>query len=149
MLPVGWNPHGFHVSKVLPRGCKWTSQHYIDKLLPEICAPHIGGDRRKLVIHPDNAWSHVSARAKQYMKEHSLRTGAHPFYSPDLAPRDFFLFAYGKRALQGSDFQTVEELLAAVVGILNAIPSETLIGTFHEWIRKLQTGIHTDGQYVE
>jgi hypothetical protein len=36
MLTVVWNPHGFHVIKVLPRGCKWTSQCYIDNILPEI-----------------------------------------------------------------------------------------------------------------
>jgi hypothetical protein len=40
MLPIGWNPHGFHVVKVLPRGCKWISQYYIDDILPEICALH-------------------------------------------------------------------------------------------------------------
>jgi hypothetical protein len=43
----------------------------------------------------------------------------------------------------------VEELLAAVVGILNATPTETLISIFHGWIRRLQTCIDTDGEYVE
>jgi hypothetical protein len=43
----------------------------------------------------------------------------------------------------------VAELLAAVVGMLNAIPTETLIGTIHDCIRKLQTCIDTDGEYVE
>jgi hypothetical protein len=83
------------------------------------------------------------------MEEHGLRMAPHPPYSPDLAPSDFFLFGYVKRALQGSEFQTVEKLLAAGVTILNAIPAETLIITFHEWIRRLQTCIDTDGEYVE
>jgi hypothetical protein len=39
--------------------------------------------------------------------------------------------------LQESEFHTMEELLAAVAGILNAIPIETLINTFHEWIKRL------------
>jgi hypothetical protein len=43
----------------------------------------------------------------------------------------------------------MEQLLAAVVGILNEIPTETLISRFHEWIRRLQTCIDTDGEYVE
>jgi hypothetical protein len=43
----------------------------------------------------------------------------------------------------------VEELLTAVVGILNAVPTETLISTFHEWFRRLETYIDTDGEYVE
>jgi hypothetical protein len=149
MLTVLWNPHGFRVIKVLPRRCKWTSQYYIDNILPEICALHIAGDRRKSVIHADNARPHVSTRVKQYMEEHGPRTGLHPPYSPDLALRDFFLFGDVKRALQGSEFQTVEQLLAAVVGILNAIPTQTLISTFHEWMRRLQACIDTDGEYVE
>jgi hypothetical protein len=69
--------------------------------------------------------------------------------SPDLAPRDFCLFGYLKRALQESEFQTAEELLAAVVEILSAIPTETLMNAFHEWIRKLQSCVDTDGEYVE
>jgi hypothetical protein len=83
------------------------------------------------------------------MEEHGLRTAPHPPYSPHQAPRDFFLFGYVKRALQGSEFQTVEGLLAALVGIWNAIPTETLISTFHEWIRRLQTCIDPDGEYIE
>jgi hypothetical protein len=149
MLTVEWNPHGFHVIKVLPRGCKWTSQYDVDNILPNICPLHIAGDRRKLVIHAVKASPHVSTRVKQYVEEPGLRTAQHPPYSPDLAPSDFFLFDYVQRPLQGSEFQIVEELLAAVVGMLNAIPTETLISTFHEWIRRLQTCIDTDGEYVE
>jgi hypothetical protein len=54
-----------------------------------------------------------------------------------------------KRAVQESEFQTVEELLAALIGILNAIPTETLISTFHERIRRFQTFIDTGGEYVK
>jgi histone-lysine N-methyltransferase SETMAR len=149
MLTVVWNPHGFHVIKVLPRGCKWTSQYYIDNIRPEICALHIAGDRNKLVIHVDNVRPYVSTRIKQNMEEQGLRTAPHPSYSPDLAPSDFLLFGYVKRTVQGSECQTVEKLLAAVVGILNAIPTETLMSTFHEWIRRSQTCIDTDGESVE
>jgi hypothetical protein len=148
MLTALWNPHGFHVIKALPRGCKWTSQYYIDNIRPGIWTLHIAGDQRKLVIHVDNVRRRVSTRVKRYMEEHSLRTALHPPYSPDLALSDFFL-GYVKRALQGSEFQTVEALLVAVVGILTAIPTETLISTFHEWVRSVQTCIETDGEYVE
>jgi hypothetical protein len=149
MPAVVWNPHRFHVIKALPRGCNWTSQYYIDNILPEIRALHIAADRRKLVIHADNASPRVSTRVKQYMEEYGLSTAPHPSYSPDRAPSDFFLFGYVTRTLQKWEFQTVEELLATVVGIFNAIPTETMSRTFHEWIRRLQTWIDTDGEYVE
>jgi hypothetical protein len=146
---VVWNPQGFHVVKVLPKGCKWTIQYYIENLLPEICAFRVAGDRRRLVVHADNARPHVSRKVKEYLEGQSLRTAPHPPYSPDLAPSDFFLFGYVKRMLQGSEFQATEELLEAVVTILNAIPDETLTGTFHEWMKRLQTCIDTGGEYVE
>jgi histone-lysine N-methyltransferase SETMAR len=100
MLTVVWNPDGFHVIKVLPRGWKLTSQYYIDNILSEICALHIAGDRNKLVIHADNVRPHVSTRVKEYMEEDGLRTAPHPPYFPDLAPSDFFLFCYVKRVFQ-------------------------------------------------
>jgi hypothetical protein len=65
------------------------------------------------------------------MEYHSLRTAPHPPHSPDRAPSDFLLFGYVKRALNGSNFQNVEELLEVVIRILNVIPTDTLIGTFH------------------
>jgi hypothetical protein len=68
MRTVVWNPHGFHVIKVLPRGCKWISQYYIDNIPPEICALHIGGDRNKFVIHADNVRPHVSKESSSIWK---------------------------------------------------------------------------------
>jgi hypothetical protein len=82
------------------------------------------------------------------MEDHSLRTAPYPFSSPNLASNDFF-FGYLKKSLHGSEFQSVEKLLEAVVRILNAIPTDTLIGTFHEWIKTLQAYIDNDGAYVE
>jgi hypothetical protein len=69
--------------------------------------------------------------------------------SPDRAPSDFFLFGHGKRALQGSEFQSVEEFLEAVVRILNTIVTDTFIGTLHEQIKGLEASIDHDGEYVE
>jgi hypothetical protein len=90
-----------------------------------------------LAVDPDNARPHVSTSVKQYMEDHSLRTAPYLLYFPDLAPSDFFLFDAVKRTFQRSEFQSVEELLEAVVLILNAIPTDILIGTFHQWMKRL------------
>jgi hypothetical protein len=137
------------VIKVRPRGCKWTSQYDIDTLLPKICTLDFAGDRRKLVVRADNAKRHVSTIAKQDTKNHSLRTGPNPPYSPDLALSDLFPFGYLKRVLQGSEFQNVEELWGGGVRILNEIPTDTSIGTFHGWIKRLQADTENGGEYVE
>jgi hypothetical protein len=53
-----------------------------------------------------------------------------------------------KRLLQGTEFQTAEELLDGV-RILPDIPLESLMATFHEWVQRLETCIDGDGEYVE
>jgi hypothetical protein len=73
LLTILWNPHGFHVVKILPTGCKWTSPDSVDRRFPEICALHIAGGQRKLVVHADNARPHVSTRVQQDMESHSVR----------------------------------------------------------------------------
>jgi hypothetical protein len=83
MLTVMWNPHGFHGVSLLPKGQKWTSQYYIDHILPEICALRDARDRRKLVIHANNARPHVARRVKQYLEDNNLKSAPHPPYSPD------------------------------------------------------------------
>jgi histone-lysine N-methyltransferase SETMAR len=102
-----------------------------------------------LPVHADNVRPHVPTRVKQYVGDHSLGTALHPPYSLDLAPSDFFLFGHAKRVLQGSEFQSLEKLSEAVVRILNAIPIATLIGTFHEWIKRNQAYIDNSRKYVE
>jgi hypothetical protein len=66
MLTVVWNPHGFHLVSLLSKGQKWTSQYYIDHILPEICGLRDARDRRKSVVHAYNARPHVAKRLKQY-----------------------------------------------------------------------------------
>jgi hypothetical protein len=74
MLTVVWNPRGFHLISLLPKGQKWTSQCYIDHILPEICALPDARDHRKLVVHVDNARPHVAKRVNQYLKDNNLKS---------------------------------------------------------------------------
>jgi hypothetical protein len=90
ILTVVWNPHGFHLVYLLPKRQKWASQDYINHILPEICALRDARDRRKLVVHADNARPHVAKRVKQYLEDSNLKSALHPLYSPDLTPSNFF-----------------------------------------------------------
>jgi hypothetical protein len=83
MLTIVWNPHGLHLISLLPKGQKWTSQYYIDHILLEICALPDARDRRKLVVHADNAKPHVAKRVKQYLEDNNMKSTPHPPYSPD------------------------------------------------------------------
>jgi hypothetical protein len=118
MLTVVWNPYGFHLVFLLPKGQKWTSQYYVDHILPGTCALRDARDRRKLVVHADNARPYVAKRVKQYLEDNNLKIASHPPLLP--------------RLLQGTEFRIAEELLDRVVRILADIPLETLMATFHE-----------------
>jgi hypothetical protein len=51
--------------------------------------------------------------------------------------------------LEGTEFQTAEQLFEAMVQILSDIPLETLMVTFYQWMEKLQaciTGHGEDGE---
>jgi hypothetical protein len=54
----------------------------------------------------------------------------HPAYSPDLSPLDFLLFGMLKEKMKNRAFQTVEEMLEAVILIWNAVSFEQLQSVF-------------------
>jgi hypothetical protein len=51
--------------------------------------------------------------------------------------------------LQGTEFQTAEELLEAMVQILSDIPLEKLMATFLQWMEALQRCVDGHGEYVK
>jgi histone-lysine N-methyltransferase SETMAR len=57
------------------------------------------------------------------MGHNEMVIAAHPPYSPDLAPSDFYLFGHMKGLLRGEPFETGERLLSAVEGILRFFSS--------------------------
>jgi hypothetical protein len=73
---------------------------------------------------------------------------AHPPYSPDLTPSDFYLFVHVEGLLRGESFETGERLLLAVEGISRSLEKWLLTKVFLEWMKRLERGIETDGDYV-
>jgi hypothetical protein len=59
-----------------------------------------------------NAPSHISVLTQQFLAEPIMAVIAHPPYSPDLTPCDFFLFPKIKLKLKGCRFDTTEEIQA-------------------------------------
>jgi hypothetical protein len=111
MLIVVWNPYGFHLVNVMPKGQKWTSQYYIDHILPEMCALRNAIDRRKLAVHADNAKPHVAKIVKPYLEVNGLRSPPHPPYSLNLAPRNFFFSAIKKECSKEHNFRQQKSFL--------------------------------------
>jgi hypothetical protein len=81
------------------------------------------------------------------MAGNAMVIAAHPPYSPDLAPSDFYLFAHVEGLLRGESIETGEQLLLAVDGILRSLEKPILTKVFLEWMKRLERCIETDGDY--
>ncbi|KYN28021.1 Presenilins-associated rhomboid-like protein, mitochondrial [Trachymyrmex cornetzi] len=70
--------------------------------------------KKKVLYHHDNAPSHTSLKAMVKLDQLRFKLVAHPPYSPDLAPSDYYLFPNLKRWLQGKRFRSNEEVIAEI-----------------------------------
>jgi hypothetical protein len=131
MLTVIWNTRSFPVIDAMPRGEKFSTRYFIDKILT-ICVYLIPTGRRKLVIHACNSRRYNAKVVPDFMSQEQAKSATHPQYSPDLAPSDFLLVGYPKGYLRGSFLQALDELLNAVRGLLHDISPQMLLDVFHE-----------------
>ena len=100
------------------------------------------GDR---LLH-DNALSHKAAIVHEYLKQEKV---AHPPYSPDLAPCEFFLFLRLKKLLSGRKYQTRKNLGSAIFQCLDSIPRKDYENAFENWIKRLKLCVSHGGEYFE
>ena len=73
-----------------------------------------------------------------------FETVAHPPYSPDLAPCDFWLFP----KLRGCHYETIEERKEAVMKVIDRLTQEDFHGAFQKllaWYKCIAAG----GDYFE
>jgi hypothetical protein len=57
MLTIVWNSGGFHLTKALGKGRKFTTGYYIAKVLEPLSqwrSIEAAGNERKLLVHADN-----------------------------------------------------------------------------------------------
>jgi hypothetical protein len=66
------------------------------------------------------------------MDGNAMVIAAHPLYSPDLAPSDFYLLGHMKGLFRGGSFEVGARLLSAVEGILGFFEKWTLTKVFLE-----------------
>jgi histone-lysine N-methyltransferase SETMAR len=124
MFTIVWNSRGFHLIKVLENGRKFNAGYYITEILnplPQWRSIEAAGNKRRLLVHADNARPHPAKLSTQYFNENRFKSAPYPPNSPDLAPSDFYLFRYVKKCLAGLSFEDADEFLAAVGGVIKGI----------------------------
>jgi hypothetical protein len=97
MLTVVWNTRGFHLADAMPRGEKFSTWYFINKILTPICAQLIPIGKPKLVIHADNSQWHSAKVVLDFLSEKRAKFAPNPSYFPGLAPSDFSLRVFKGR----------------------------------------------------
>ncbi len=108
-----------------------------------------GATNNDFILHMDNASSHVSNPSLAFYGENDIRLLAHPAYSPDLAPCDFWAFPTLKSHLRGHKFGNLEELQAEARRVLRAIPSEDYQSAIYDMAVRWSKCVEADGEYFE
>jgi len=71
----------------------------------------------------------------------------HPAYSPDLAPKDFFLFPKIKEIFKGRYFDDIDDIRSKTTAALKAIPQNQFQNCFEWWTRRWHRCIASQTEY--
>ena len=90
-----------------------------------------------VLLQQDNARVHTCKVAMDALERNGYELIPHPAYSPDIAPRDFFLFPNLKKDIRGLHFQSDEEVVMATEEWVNGKDpdffSSGLMALEHRW----------------
>ena len=96
-------------------------------------------------FHQDNAPVHNSILVTDYLSKIGIKTVPHHLYSPDLAPRDFWLFP----KFSGCHYETIEEMKKAMTKVIDMLTQEDFDGAFQKLLERYNKCIAAGGDYFE
>ena len=100
------------------------------------------------LLHHDNEPACAALLTRRFLTANNMTVMPHPPYSPDLAPKDFFLFPKLKMKLKGRRFQT-EEIQIESQAVLNTLRENDFQECFKNWQRHLDHCQASEGDYFE
>ena len=99
-------------------------------------------------LHHDNAPPHTAHATGQYLAQNDFEVVAHPAYSPDIAPCDFYLFGALKSALAGRHFSSTAEISGALTNYFRGVSGATWRKVFDDWVARMEKVIEKKGNYL-
>ncbi|CAH2014898.1 unnamed protein product [Acanthoscelides obtectus] len=125
-----------------------TADGYTTICLPKVITQlrKINPERR-IILHQDNASSHVAQKTRQYLTAENVELLDHPPYSPNLSPNDFFTFPKIKNRLCGQRFQSPKEAVDALKNAVLDLPANEWNKCFENWFERMY--INLRGEYFE
>jgi hypothetical protein len=101
-ITIVWIPTGFRIVDILLKDSKFNAHHYIS-VIPQSVSDwrvyEVGETNRKLIVHADNARSHMAKVLLTFKEQNAMKRTPYPLYFSGLVPSDFFLFCNIKRIL--------------------------------------------------
>ena len=97
----------------------------------------------------DNAPVHNSILVTDNLTKMGIKTVPHPPYSPDLAPCDVCFFPKLKEKLRGCRYETTEEMIDAVMKVIDTLTQEDFHGAFQKLLEQYNKCIAARGDYFE
>jgi hypothetical protein len=92
MIIIFWSPLGFPVIQALPSKVTFTSEFFVDAILPHTVAAKPASDPfRRLVLHMEGPSWHRARLTARKLQENQITASLHPAFSPDLAFSEFSL----------------------------------------------------------
>ena len=152
MATVFWDAKGVIMLDFLPKRSIITGVYYanlLDQLRTAIREKCRGKPSKGVLLQQDNAKVHTCKVEMDAVERNGYELIPHPAYSPDLAPRDFFLFPNLKKDICGLHFRSDEEVVTAVEEWVNGKDpdffSSGLMALEHHWSKC----ITLEGNYIE
>jgi hypothetical protein len=72
VLTIFWNPGGFHLVNILPKGFKFNASYYVTQIfypLSKWRRTQVGRTNRQLIAHADNVRPHTAKMTSQFMEQ--------------------------------------------------------------------------------
>ena len=99
-------------------------------------------------FHQDNVPVHNSTLVTDYLTKMGIKTVPQPPYSRDLASCDFWLFPKLKGKLRGCRYETIEEMKAAVMKVIDTLTQDDFHRAFQKSLERYKC-TSAGGNYFE
>lgn len=153
LLIAFFDADGMVHSEFVPPSTTINAQYYLG-VMQRLCnrirrvQPQRWAQRDFFLLY-DNTPAHMVALVVQFLVKKQIPVIAHPPYSPDLAPADFFLFLRLKLRMKRERYEDVIDIQSNMTRELKAISKEAFQKSF-QWLReRAQRCIDVQGDYVE
>ncbi|GFS99634.1 mariner Mos1 transposase [Trichonephila clavipes] len=153
MLIVFFDADGIVHHEYAPQGQKMSKEFYLNvmrKLREAVRRKRpVLWVSSRWMLHHDGAPAHTANLVQQFLTKHGTIQVAHPPYSPDMSPPNFFLFPEIKNTLKGHRFQDIETIKQNSTQQLQAIPKSEFQKGFEDWKHRWAKCVTTNRVYFE